>query len=133
MSFAVVVQNVEVSWVQEIAVFRITKIHNPTFFRLPISVKDENALITEGLLHSTDSIEGDETIRERLCLLVPFLASIDIIREVCGEPIGELWRGFRVAGNALVSNVGARRIQVGLYLEGTDGNQQCCDNKHRPH
>ena len=129
----IVIQKVEVSWVQEITIFRITEVNNPTSFRLIISVKYEHALITEGLLHSADSIEGNKALGEWLCLMVPVLAGIDIVWEVCGESIGEHGSSFGMAGNTLVTYVGAGCPQVGLYLEGTESNQQCCNKKHGSH
>ena len=105
MGVIVVVQDVEVSTIQEVAVLGVAEIDDPAFLEASVGVKHHDAFIAVGLFHSTDSVEGDEAVGERFGFVVPFFAGIGVIAEVCGKTISILWSSFRMAGDVVIADV----------------------------
>lgn len=71
-------------------------------------------------LHATHSVEGNEALSQTLGLVVPALASVNIVREICGESVGDLRLTVRVTGNGLVADVGVRDLEVLCDFKGVE-------------
>lgn len=121
----VVVKDVEVSGVEEVAVFGVAEIDDSALLALPIGVGHFNTVVAEAAgLHAADSVEGNEALGEALGLVVPALAGVGIVRKVSGEPVGDLRRAVRMAGNSLIADVGVRDMQFLMDLKGQRGRKE---------
>lgn len=67
------------SGVEEIAVGWITEVDDSALLRLVITINHSDATVTVIKAHSTDSVEGNETIGKGFGLMVPFLTCIDVV------------------------------------------------------
>ncbi len=89
MAISVVIQNTQMAGVQKVTIFGITKVYDPTFLGFSFRICHQNEVATEVFLHTANSIEGHEAIRQIFGLVVPFLPSIVIIREIGRKPVGD--------------------------------------------
>lgn len=120
----VVVKDVQVSGIQEVAVLGVTEVNDPAFLALAIGVGHFHAVIAEAGLHAAHSIEGNKALGEALGLVVPALAGVDIVRKVGGESVGDLRCTVHVASNGLIADIGPWNLQVLLDLKGQRGSKE---------
>lgn len=76
---SVVVQDVQVSRVQEVAIAGIAEVNHSALLGAALGVGHLDALVAEALLHAADSVERNEAVGQGLCLVVPLFTSISII------------------------------------------------------
>lgn len=112
VSSRIVVQHVQVTGIQEVAVFGIAEVDDSALFGLAVGVGDLHAFVAEALVHAADSVQGDEALCEGLGLVIPVLAGVDIVGEVGSKAIGDLGGAVSVAGDGLVADVGLGHSHV---------------------
>lgn len=106
MRVSIIVQNVKMSWIQEIAVFRVTEIDYSAFLWLVIDIEDFNTFVTIfSNFHTTDSVESYKASSWSFSFVIPMLTSISIVTEKCGESISFLRSWSRIACNSCISNL----------------------------
>lgn len=127
-----IVKDVQVPWVQEIAIWRITEVNNSTFFSLVVHIKNLHTLVTViASPHPAHAIQCHIAVRCRFGLMIPMRARIFIIVEVSGEPIGFLGCWWCMASYCLIADVCSRGVQVllddleGCCKRGREQAQQC--------
>jgi len=67
------------------------------------------------IIHATNSVEGHKAISKWLGLMIPFLASIDIIRKIGSKSISYLGSSVSVASDTFIANVSMRNSIIELF------------------
>lgn len=116
VTVGIVVEEVEVASIVEVTVWWVTEIDDSALFSSSAGVDDLNTMVAELLgIHAADAIEGNKTVWQRLCLAIPFLACIWIVREVGTEASGgSSWSW--IAGDGWISEVGLGWMRNSLAL-----------------
>lgn len=128
----VIVQDIQMSWIKEVAILRVTEIDNSALLYFSISICHIYTLVAKSSsFHSTDPIDSYEAIWKRLGLVVPFLTSVDIVTEICSKSICNFRWGFWMAGNSGIANMGLRHLEIlSFNIKGMD-NQNRKSNQYR--
>jgi hypothetical protein len=133
VSVIVVVEDVQMAGVEEVAVLWIADVNHSAFLTFSIGVDQVNAFIAVVSIHPANSVESNKAATLALGPAVPVATFICVIFEPCSKSIGNLRSCLRMAGDSVISNVGSRNLKIFLDSKAGPQNQQGADQQDMFH